>query len=642
MNDRSLFCRAAEVAAWGIYSGALLRLLELDVAFRKSRFLWTDVAIGFAGEIFLSIVLFIVLVGIVGGIGKAAGRQWAATPFERMLLATIQAVGIFLFWYALRIDIIDTVTSPKAAIGVGAIGFACLLLFFFVRDLKTPSRRVQTTAAFFILGLPLLAVIDAGRRPIVPVAPVTDEEQRVRPNLLLIVVDTLRKDRVDPYSDRQLMPNIGRLATDGYLFENAVSSAPWTGPSMASTMTSLYPSVHGVHHQSVALHEDALTLAEVLCIDGYATAGLVSNSVLNQMFGFDQGFDVYLDTKNAFPFGFFLEAATRIWQHKFQAVSPAPVKRFFHRVNRDYALAERTTHNAERILDELAEGPRPFFFFLHYMDPHRPYHAPGRFREEAPADYDGPVDGFAYMEYDSSRAAMTVYGEEMDETDFRRYDDLYDAEARHVDTNVGRVLDRLALLGLDGETAIFFIADHGEYFGEHNLAAHSHLYAECIDVPLLYRPPGGLPGAARIATVVQNTQIFPTILELADIEDRKGVILPAEPLPFAPPLVDAEPPAFAEAEVGDDAFQRMVRVGDWKLIRNPGSWELYDLANDPRESLNLHGVAVGPDTPIPPERLTELEELLATFTEKMEASRGNAVPLTREQEEALRGLGYIQ
>lgn len=166
------------------------------------------------------------------------------------------------------------------------------------------------------------------------------------PNVVLIVVDTLRPDHMSTYGyERKTTPNISRLAQDSILFRNAWSTAPWTLPSVGSLLTSQYPSALGIRDNIVPLDRRFELLPEVLQRHGYRTHGIVSSALLSARLGFGRGFDHYDESSSLFHSG---------------------------------SSSREVTRKAVEFLK--ARDDRPFFLFLHYFDPHYNYELHPRFR----------------------------------------------------------------------------------------------------------------------------------------------------------------------------------------------------------------------------------------------------------------------
>ncbi len=435
------------------------------------------------------------------------------------------------------------------------------------------------------------------------------------PNVVLLVLDTVRADHVSCYGyERLTTPRLDALAADGVLFENCVAPAPWTVPSHGSIFTGLYPTSHGAHAEHLALSPAHVTLAEVLRDAGYETAGFSANLYLTPTLGYDQGFNTY-DVQ--------------------PVLTPGRV-----RVVRD---AGEMNALVLPWLENRGARKQPFFLFVNYMDAHAPY--------VPPAPYDAlygdptPFDSPFYRNLDR---LPYIRGEvEMTSGDHQHIMDFYDSEITYLDYEVGRVLDKLKELGLLDHTLVIIVSDHGEFLGEHHLLDHRLcLYEEVLDVPLVLWYPAGLPQGQRVAGLVQLTDVMPTVLDLVGITSPVAMqgrdLLPlirGEDDPAAYNVALAE--FFRdESHVRDlgpayDRRLKSLRVGDWKYIwSSAGTEELYDLAADPGESCNL--VAQQPNRAAA--LRTQLNDWLSWLIPA--PTPAPMPPLSPDQREQLRSLGY--
>jgi arylsulfatase A-like enzyme len=319
-----------------------------------------------------------------------------------------------------------------------------------------------------------------------------------RPSVLLIVVDTLRRDHLGAYGHpRSPSPNLDRLAADSVRYDDAVSQAPWTLPSVGSLLTSRQPGALGLTRFSSALGDDAVLLSELLQRHGYATGAVVSHRFCSSRWGFDQGFDVF-DEDNARGHG---------------AVTSPGVS--------DRALA---------FLD--AHGERPFFLWLHYFDPHFDYLEHEGFGRPRDAAYEGPIrSGMEFPRLFELRGSLAP----RDVDELRR---IYESEIAFTDHHIGRVLDRLRESGRLERTVVVLTADHGEEFLEHGGLGHSRtLYQELLAVPLLVRIPGRAPGV--VTSRVALLDVLPTVLAALSLPPASGAAGAELPAPASVPCCTA-------------------------------------------------------------------------------------------------------
>jgi arylsulfatase A-like enzyme len=311
---------------------------------------------------------------------------------------------------------------------------------------------------------------------------------KVRPDVLLITVDTLRPDRLGAYGyDRIETPHIDRLAAEGALFEHVLSDTPWTTPSMSSVMTGTYATIHGFKSTNANRLDPAnVTLAEMLAEAGYATAAIVGSFPLDAVFQLDQGFAHYDD-----------EFTAPIWSmpgHEFEHIESeffeSPDRQRFFILSK--ALNDSRREDAEVTDAALAwlaqEREQPFFLWVHYFGPH---------------------------EKPDWRVA--------EERRERRRIGMYDPDTVTTDRALGRLLDGLDASGLGEDTLVVFHADHGESLGENGLIGHGQLLNDAsMRIPLIMRYPPAIAPGVRVSQLARNVDILPTVLDVVGIaSDRE-------------------------------------------------------------------------------------------------------------------------
>jgi tetratricopeptide (TPR) repeat protein len=345
--------------------------------------------------------------------------------------------------------------------------------------------------------------------------------------IVIVTFDTTRADRIGCYGYADAStPNLDRFAEQSVLFEQAVSPIATTLPSHSTMFTGLLPQDHGVRYNLMyRLDAEAQTLAEVLRNGGYATAAFPASFILDEKFGLDQGFDLYVQP----PAG-----------KESDSDEPEAI----------YRLA---AEGVDQALDWLGqqESDGRSFLWLHFYDPHVPYNPPFPFSSQ-----------------------------------FR--DRPYDGEIAYADAQFGRLLDALREDPEWERTLLIVAGDHGEGLHEHGERWHSLLlYQTTQHVPLMIRAPG--VGASREAEPVQLADLMPTVLDLAGVEDpgsHRGISLrPALEGRNLPPR-ELYFESLAGALNYGWLELKGVRDGQWKLIDSVDP-ELYNLAEDPGELLNV-------------------------------------------------------
>ncbi len=412
-----------------------------------------------------------------------------------------------------------------------------------------------------------------------------------RPNILLVVVDTLRADHLGCYGyPRDTTPHLDALARDAIRYTHAFSQAPWTTPSVAALMTSHYPGSLGIRNVQSPVPEDVVLLPELLQQAGYRTGAFVSHSFVSQKWGFGRGFGVF-DESNI--------------KGHMATTSPA------------------VTDLAISWLDGAADSDAPFFLFVHYFDPHFGYieHPDFAFGGRDPS-YRGRV----HSGVQPGRFAGNP--ESLDEGDLRELERLYDSEIGLTDASIGRLLDALRERGLYDDAVVIVSGDHGEEFLDHGALDHAKtLYDELMNVPLLVKLPGR--AAAVVDRPVALIDVLPTLVAWLGLEPPPGV----RGVSLLADGADPARPIFFETQRLRDL--RGVVVGDQKLILDleTGKTLLFDLAADPREQRDLSDER--------PDEVLALKQLVEAWGAQDNGADGTHVELSDEERERLKALGYL-
>ena len=386
------------------------------------------------------------------------------------------------------------------------------------------------------------------------------------PNIVLIVVDTLRADRLSLYGHpRQTSPQIDAWARRrGVTFETVVAPSPWTLPSHASLFTGLDAVRHGLNFNDPVPPSLPL-LARRLREAGYATRAVTGGAYLSSHYGLDQGFDVF---------------------------------RYFSAKNED--KDEELVQGIDQTLAWLDELPEPFFLFLHTYEVHAPYTARQPYFDQLNSRPDLPPDpvgidreppsvdnGFQPQRYLVRRDEQR---EKLSEDWYARLGDLYDSGIAYADAQLGRLFERLKE---DEDRALVALtSDHGEALGEHGQVSHAALYDFNVLVPLVLAFPDGRLSGTSYPEQIRLVDLPPTILETA------GLAVPASldgvsliPVLAEEATVPREAWSYAALDnVGlalrfDNRFKAVFSNSPW--LPGAGQQTLYDLQADPDENVNL-------------------------------------------------------
>ncbi len=412
-----------------------------------------------------------------------------------------------------------------------------------------------------------------------------DTPPHERPNVVLIVMDTVRADHLPFYGyARNTAPFLATLASRGTVCVGTQSTSSWTAPATASLLTSLHPLQHAVtsgilaqqerqridpHITLTRLPEAVETAAEVFQEQGYETCGITDNLNICEGMGFAQGFTTF---ENSCDDG--------------SSAVNARVKKW---------AGER-------------DGARPYFLYIHYMDPHRPYvgHAPW------------------YKPQSNER---------------EDYIARYDSEINQVDRAIRGLYERL---GWDHDTIVVVTADHGEEFLDHGGWEHARtLYHEVTTVPLLIFSPDGGVQARRITQPTSLLDVLPTLREAAGLPrgvgdlgvSLLGAARGEDDLRSDRTLcLDLQCPD----RFGASRRKAVIREHEKLIITRPDTLELYDLATDPAETVSVAALH--------PEVVADLVSRLQAFERDCPKYASDVVADTLDAAtvQQLKSLGYVR
>jgi len=515
-----------------------------------------------------------------------------------------------------------------------AAALALVLLRRSVRRVTRATRIGWSFLVVLVLWLPLYLYANVPSNPSVPYArpPAVEVDpaalEAPRPNLLLIIVDTVRSDCLSCYgSVESNTPHMDNLAERGVIFEQCVAPEPLTRPSVCSILTGLYPKTHGVDSNTKSLDDELTTLAEALRGRGYATGAFVSSVVLSADFGTAQGFETYKEPPEPWTYAGSVVALRRF--HRLVAGDAGT------RYLKEYRAGEMTRRSTEWMEER---GDEPFFALVHYYDAHMPYAPPEGYRLEL-------AEGLGHVRAPYSDPHGRFDPDVHMPPDFLRQQWLrYLGEIAYLDHCIGELMSAFDTLPGSDEAIVVLVADHGESFEHDYYFAHGNrLYDSTVRVPLIFRDPA-LPAGVRVPSQVRIIDLFPTLLGRLDATgaaNAQGVDL--APV-VAAAVVGEQAPHLPAYSITDFTANRPVvpklclslRSPPWKYITSPtiGRVELYDLESDPGETLNLADDR--------PEVALSLARSLESWNTTTAARQVAPEQLSHEQREALKALGYIQ
>jgi len=416
-----------------------------------------------------------------------------------------------------------------------------------------------------------------------------------QPNVVLIVVDTLRADHLGVYGyQRDTSPNLDALARESFLYRNATSTAPWTSPAVGSILTGRYPPQIGITRRPIVLDQAIRRLPEVLQARGYETAGIVSHLYVGQKYNYQQGF-AFWDESQA-------KGHTHVSSHE-------------------------VTNRAIEFLRRV--GERRFFLFLHYFDPHLDYMQHEKY--DYSAGYSGPVRSGNDNTHELRKMAWSG---RLKRRDIRYLHALYASEISYTDEHIGRFLDELKRRGLYDDALIIVTSDHGESLLDRPDRWIGHtvgVYGEYLNVPLILK----LPGQREHRTIEEWVSIIDipsTILSLTGPAKPRGMTLEGKS------LTRPRSGRALFAQTRRTFSKDSVVLNGWKLIHSVKAQEqeLFDLTDDPGERRDRLAAE--------PQVAAALSGLLREWRERMDAAtakvRAEEPAYTPEEIDMLRALGY--
>ncbi len=422
------------------------------------------------------------------------------------------------------------------------------------------------------------------------------------PNVLVIVLDTLRADHLSSYGySRPTSPEIDRIASQGVLFENAIAPCSWSLPSHASLLTGRAPSEHGMQNVQAmpwpGWGEKSLSgypsLGEVLRHRGYRTGAFSANRIyFTRNVGLGRGFihfeDYFDSVGDSFVRTLYGREFARLYLNRSENSKVTRALRYLGLeswldkdsegsgdVGGAYGVRKRASAVNQELMQWIdRDRQHPFFAFLNYLDVHYSYGGP---------------PGYPKPDWDR--------GSTVDE---------YDAGLKYVDDYIGRLLRDLERREARN-TIVVITSDHGESLGAHGLSYHgAALYRELIQVPLIISYPQQIPKGLRVAVPVSITGIPGTVMDL--LADREPGVFPGPslsalwksqnqqtnwPYPISELaqtdiIVPADRVVEGKIPIATNGWMKSLVAPRWHLITHEKfGHQLYDWTNDPKESNNL-------------------------------------------------------
>jgi arylsulfatase A-like enzyme len=506
---------------------------------------------------------------------------------RRLWSGTLLAIGFYCF---LAIPDLVKLLLP----GVAHWLMWCIALLGAFQIVRLVNRHIHTRLTPWMIAVPALVALCAfsyGR-----LREFTQASELPKawnsPNVLIIIVDTLRADHLSPYGyARDTSPYLTQLAQQGVLFENAIAPSSWTLPSHASMLTGLYPHDTHVETDNDVLSGSLPNLGNAMKGRGYRTAAFSANYYLFcRSHGFIHGFTHFEGYEQSL--GGILEEVplSQFILGKLTQFTTGEADAFFGVKNA--ASAEKINEDA---LSWIESGHRPFFVVLNYIDLHEPAIPPEPYLHMYTSDAKARNESMYFLE-------TCAWAEPAPSCESERPQllSIYDGSIRFVNDSVQRLLSQLNERNLLRNTIVVFTSDHGQGFGDHGIYGHGKsLYRQEIHVPLVFWKPGTMPASVRVPTPVSTTDIAATILDLTAPDNEKVQPLPGQSLAALwrssePDTTWPEPISelarlhwFAKDAPNYNGPVRSIVTPEWHYIRQEGKDLLFDWKTDPGETHDM-------------------------------------------------------
>jgi len=590
---------------------------------------------GGAAQIATACVFLLLLVLEISSADWRRRLGWVANPW--VVSATWLGVSLTSSILGMRLGTELGKRLDLAAAGVaGAILVAAVAALFLgrkIRHFETPLA-IGSCSVAVLLGVVSLAL--SANFPSVAIAQSSPDTATARPNVVVIVMDTVRADHLSLYGySRDTTPRLKELAQDSVVYDNAFAASDITLTSHASLFTGMYPSWHNAYSQPPAavygreLSARTPTLAELLRKEGYETLGVAANLYLRADFGLERGFDA-----------FHIPRPVPLLPDEDRTMLRRPLRRVLSLVadtaqfDRLYTFGEDVNRELFTAIEHRARPAAPFFAFVNYMDAHFPYVPP------APYDHLFPGRHPGFTQDDLGTGIDAIARGQGEPPGYRAHcESQYDGGIAYVDAQIGKVVDWLKRRHAYDNTLIVVTSDHGEAFGEKNRTGHANSpYQNLLHTALLIKYPRGTRNG-RETRPVSLIDVAPTILASLSVAvpaTMQGIALGDGPP--APRRIFAETfqnPVAHSPDCPDGCVTKVLVEWPLKFVENQtkGRLELFDLVRDPHEEHNLFAARR--------EMADPLAAHLTEWSKSMPAQSTEVKRVNPSIANTLRGNGYI-
>ncbi len=474
---------------------------------------------------------------------------------------------------------------------------------------------------------------------------IADNEASDLPNIVFILIDTLRADHLSCYGyDKSTSPTIDSVAEKGIRFNNAFSQSSWTKPSVSSIFSSKYCSQHNCNTVWNILNDNIVTLPEYLKSYGYNTFAFSANIQISPIGGFGQGVDYFSTGKK------------RVGTHWLLLKEPYDYFNcsFIVKLLTKETIINNVEEPEDFVLNQLiyekfnSVPEFPYFLYVHYMSPHDPYHPPEPYIKK----FRNNIDEETKTEMPEEAKNIFQVPKKSDFLSQKERSSLissYDGEILYVDTMIKEFLKFLKDKNMDKNTLFIITSDHGEEFYDHKNWGHGNsLYNEVINIPLILYYDKHLSDKRIINNPVESIDIYPTILDIVGLPQPDN--LEGESLvPYMQKEIESE--NSGDTRIYSELLKPYYKVktlikGNYKYTESyldsvnfssvQSKTELFNLKMDFRETQNILK-----ERDLMKEKLSSEMEEFNKILQQSEYKSEKIEKMDKETKEELKALGYI-
>ena len=624
-------------AGLGMMAGGF-EAIKLSATLKLSMTFTQGLALAMTSVVLNGVLAF--ALGIIAGITvQLTTGRWL--PYKRHAMSMAITAWLLGTWYLLPVafDLYDQGRQPASvAFAMTPFGIAGVIwfnaLFWLKREYVEGPPRLGWWF-YAISGGVLLSLISGvwlSQRNLSKVAAIATD-----PDILVITVDTLRRDHLSIYGEDPFgegipvqTPAFDALAQEGILYTNAITPMPETLPAHTAMFTGLHPVRSKVLSNGHTLSKGHTTLAEILTEEGYATGAFVSSFAVDSRTGIDQGFQVFDD--DFFPW---IRGFTEI---RLASFGTKVLMRIADPTDFPFLLERTAPVTTERALDWLAlNNDRPAFAWVHLFEPHSPYEPHG-----LPGFEDNGTPGNPSLDHRTilSNEADFTYTDEVRHK-LRR---LYAEEVAYTDQMLGELVGSVRAMNSERPLLLIITADHGEMLGEHGIEFNHHgIFDEAVQVPMLIVPVRFSEMKRVVDDQVRLMDVLSTVLKQLRLDSpentESGELVKFAELPqqrgYNSLLMGRKTASLSEGTQFGYRARNQEGQGNIKYIWTPASGEelLFDLSFDPREQDNI---------------LSSQQAAVEIIREQVRMEVGNLeqygvnADVDGSTEAALRALGYVE